>query len=283
MTALNWGFIGHARSGKSADMAYWSMQHVARGGGLYRFPGFEMRDPGTGLPIGKSIDMMEFVQLFERESCLKNCMVDIDEIQNFLSSDQFMALYNRVISRMSAQAGKLKFGIAYTTQSWSWVDPRLRQLTALLSVCRDMYHTPFGKQNGIKRGELMSVNTYDCWGYITGQEWAKLRSYVLDIRVIRNYYEADTTVDPLEAFRKLEIKKQVNKLDLSTGQPRWNPVDEDALKDVPDDLAEVSRQSNLELIDSLAAKGVDIATLRAVAGMARKDRNDRRGTDSSST
>lgn len=272
MTAFNWGFIGHARSGKSADMAYWSLQHVAKGGGLYRFPGFVMKDPGTGLPIGKSIDMMEFVQLFEQEACLENCMVDIDEIQNFLSSDSFMALYNRIVAKMSAQAGKLRFGISYTTQSWSWVDPRLRQLTALLSVCKDMYHTPFGKEHGIKRGQFMTVNTYDCWGYFTGQEWAKLRTYTLDIRVIRNYYEADTTSDPLEAFRKVEIKKRVDKLDLSSGTARWNPVDEKALENVPTDLAEISRASNLDLLNQMEADGVDPLSMAKVNNAMRKVR-----------
>lgn len=278
MTALHWGFVGHAGGGKTADMCYWALQHVNRGGALYRFPGFKMADPRTGAPIGKEVSLNEFIMLFQQEGALRNCVVDCDEIQNFAGSDQYMTAYNKLVSRMSMQSRKIQFAFHYSTQSWTWVDPRIRQLTGLLSVCKDLYHTPWGKERHIKRGHLIQVTTYDAWAYMTGREWTKLRDYVLDIAKpipgfnhgIREFYESDTTVDPLETFRKLEIIKQVDKLDLRDPKPEThNMLDESALEGVPQDLREVSQAANAALIDRLEGK-VDNELLRETATALRR-------------
>jgi|GEM_PF-1552481 hypothetical protein len=270
-----WGYIGHEGAGKSAAMCYFDLLHIAKGGGLFTFPGFEVFNPNITLDdgnhprLGKSIDMKEFISSFSDEQKLRNVFVSMDEIQNFFGSDKYMTMYNSLITKYSMQRRKLNFGINYTVQSWNWIDPRLRQLTHFLTVCKDLSRTPWGKEAGLKRGQLIDLVTYDCKGFITGEEWTPLKHFNLNILPVRDWYDSYSTVDPLESFRKLVIKKPEDILDMREGMPRFNPLDDSPLENVPDDVREISQENNARILSKLEEQ-VDPATLIQVSKALRK-------------
>ncbi|KSV16166.1 hypothetical protein DA01_08735 [Dehalococcoides mccartyi] len=270
-----WGFIGHEGGGKSATMTYINLLHLSKGGGVFAFPGFEIRNPNICLSDGSHpvlstpIDMKDFIFAFRDEEKLRNVMASMDEIQNFFGSEKYMTMYNSLITKYSMQRRKINFGITYTVQSWNWIDPRLRQLTHFLTVCKDLSRTIWGKEVGLKRGQVIDITTYDCKGFITGEEWGQLRHYTLNILPIRDWYDSYSTVDPLESFRKLVLIKPEDKLDLRNGTPQFNPLDDSPLENVPDDVREISQENNARLLSKLEEQ-LDPATLIKVSKAMRK-------------
>ncbi len=100
-----WGYIGHEGAGKSAAMCYFDLLHIAKGGGLFTFPGFEVFNPNITLDdgnhprLGKSIDMKEFISSFSDEQKLRNVLVSMEEIQNINGSDKYMTMKNILITK----------------------------------------------------------------------------------------------------------------------------------------------------------------------------------------
>lgn len=232
-----WGFIGPEGSGKTTGMSLFALMHIAMGGNVETFPGYYLKTP-DGKHITHEVDFEKF---FTNLYDYKNTIVCADEIQNFMDSHLSMSMFSRLIGYAAAQRRKANLGIFYTVQSWDWVYKRLRQLTHLVSLCYDMYWTPWGRDKGLQRGELLRLTTYDCKGFFTGQPWKMISQKLIQAIPLRPYYNSFATVDIFAGLQKFEVRRPTKIFDLR------QPVEED---DSPfsaePDMAKLEKRANDE-------------------------------------
>jgi len=218
MSGAIWGMTGVEGGGKSAWMTYLSALHLNMGGWCQTFDGYDVYHPKNhNIKLSQSINPVKWLQL---PPDLLDLQTDADEIQNHADSALSGAVFARVANRTLAMRRKRRTSLEYTVQNWQWVHNRIRWLTHYLSICQDLYHTPWGKEAGIGRGEYIRITTFDCKGFATGKPWTQLQPYTLYIKPMwagpSAWWES---YEPTSAFAgevKLELLKHKEKIDLRT-------------------------------------------------------------------
>ncbi|BAZ96697.1 hypothetical protein DEHALATV1_0069 [Dehalococcoides mccartyi] len=260
-----WGFIGPEGGGKTTAMTYFSELHMALGGECRVFPGYDLYTPLTYRRV-KQIEIHELVTM---SRSLKSVIVDIDEIQQFNDSSRHMTVINQLTGYVGMQRRKLGLGMFYTLQNWMWLYDRMRWLTHFLTICTDMYYTPWGKANHISRGKFFLLRTLDCKGFVTGKPWSDMGTKILSPIGIFPYYRSYNVIDIFEGQRQIVIKKQQDIIDL-----RRDPSMEElkASASGPSPIGEVDfQEADAGLLTSLAEKGLDIATVGRVGRRLKKE------------
>jgi hypothetical protein len=235
MAGAIWGFTGMEGSGKSADMTFWTCLHLNRGGFCQTFEGYDIVSPRS-----KSVKLTQRLNLHEWLQMPKdylNLQVNADEIQNFADSALSGAVFARLMNRVLAQRRKLSMSLLYTVQNWQWTHNRVRWLTHLLTVCQDMYHTPWGKAEGVGRGKIIRTNTFDCKGFYTGEPWKLLQVATVNIEPFWKVYESYEPVNIYAGETKFELIKHKERIDLRTTDDihRAGPFGKNLLADIGSD------------------------------------------------
>lgn len=258
-----WGFIGPEGAGKTTAMTWFMEYHMALGGTCRSFPGYELYSPHGALV--QDIDIKELIRMSGE---LKNVVVGIDEIQQFNDSSRHMTTINQLTGYVGMQRRKLSLGIFYTLQNWMWLYDRMRWLTHLLTVCSDLHFSPWGKENHIRQGEYMSIITYDCKGFLTGQPWSPLTSMVLRPRELWPYYRSYNVIDIFEGQERIQIKKRLTVYDLNKAEPTFEQIRE-ASEDTPPVGLKAPRmtESEVELYQRLSDQGVPMSDIREIRKM----------------
>ena len=206
------GFVGPEGAGKTLAMAYCSLRHLAEGGQLLAFPGFEIKNPKTNEVLSKPLPMEEWLTL---PPDLRNCLIAIDEVQNFANSMKHMSWINYLFANIAAQRRHRNIGLMYTVQDWAWLDNRIRWLTHILVVCYDLFWSPWGKEQGLKRGELLNLTFYDVKGFRTGRPWTQSPPFRLRAKAIWNWYDSFCDVDIFSGMADVRIRKPKYTLDIT--------------------------------------------------------------------
>lgn len=240
-----WGFIGPEGSGKTLAMTYMAVLHHRDGGAIKTFPGYKIQNP-RGKIISQEVD---FRQMFTDLHSFRNTIVCADEIQNFMDAKMSMSVFSRLMGYVAAQRRKSNLGIMYTVQDWGWLFNRFRQLTHLLTICKDLHNSPWGRENKVQRGCMISLTTYDLKGFFTGTPWTLLSRKTLAAKAIWNYYDSYAAVDIFEGMRKYEIKKDVEVFDLRPPREEYIPSDD------------IDDTSSLDILQGLAAEGISPSML----------------------
>jgi hypothetical protein len=247
-----WGLIGPEGSGKTLAMTYYCLLHIRDGGIVKTFPGYKIETP-QGKPLSTDVD---FRQLFTDLHSFRNTIICVDEMQNFMDSHLHSSVFARLMGYVGAQRRKANLGIIYTVQDWSWVYNRFRGLTHLITVCRDLHWTNWGRENKIDKGQMISLVTYDMKGFYTGEPYSILSRKTLSAKPIWNWYDSYAAVDIFEGMRKYEIKRDVEVFDI-----RQN-------KDVPQSpiiTDDVDDNSILNILQDLGAQGVNPSTIAKIS------------------
>jgi hypothetical protein len=192
-------------------MTYFGLKHIALGGRLLAFPGYEITDGKGGKVLSEPVDIDSW---FSLPPDFRDLIIAVDEIQNFFNSLKHMTVLNYLFSALMAQRRHRNLGLFYTVQEWGWLDNRIRWLTHILVTCNDLYHTPWGKEEGIKRGELTSATFWDCKGFITGHPWECIGQYMLRGTELHGCFDSYCDVDMFAGMTKVVIKKPQTTIDL---------------------------------------------------------------------
>jgi hypothetical protein len=215
-----WGFLGPEGAGKTLMMTYFGLIHISREGDIRTFPGYEITD-GHGNVLSTPLEMEEWVTLPPE---LRDCLIDVDEIQNFFGSDRWMSWVNKLWANVVAQRRHRNLGVHYTVQDWEDLDPRVRKKTHVLAVCRDLYWSSWGKDEGIGRGELVSVNFIDVKGFFTGTPWTPGPSQMVRAKEIWPYYDSYGEVDIWSGMTKVKFTKPEIGIDLTGKAEKEEPA-----------------------------------------------------------
>lgn len=208
-----WGFLGPEGAGKTGSMTYFDLIQLSRGGVIRAFPGYRIIDV-RGEERTIPLEIEEWVT-FPPE--LRDCLISVDEIQNFFGSDRYMTWVNKLWANIVAARRHRNLGVHYTVQDWEDLDPRVRKKTHVLVVCRDMWWTRWGKEEGVERGELIRLNFIDVKGFFTGTPWTPGPSKMLRLKEVWPYFESYGDVDIWSGMTKVEFKKPKIKIDLTGG------------------------------------------------------------------
>lgn len=205
------GFIGPEGSGKTCGMTYFALKHIAAGGKVQTFPGYTVTD-GRGKVLSKPLQIEDWITM---DPDFRDRLICIDEIQNFFNSMKHMSTINYLFTNLAAQRRHRNLGILYTLQDWGWLDNRVRWLTHVLANCWDLYWSPWGKEQGVKRGELISVTLYDVKGFHTGRPWTPAGPFTLKAKPIWDCFDSFADVDMFSGLSKIDIKKPKITIDLT--------------------------------------------------------------------
>ncbi|GAH83517.1 unnamed protein product, partial [marine sediment metagenome] len=195
------------------------------------------------------------------------------EIQNYFNSLRHMAVMSYLFASFAAQRRHRNIGIIYTVQDWGWLDNRIRWLTHVLAICRDLWWSPWGKEEKIGRGELIGVNFWDVKGFYTGKPWTQGAPYLLkNAKAFWPCYDSYADVDTWTGLTKVELKKPTLKLDLTGGPDE----EEGPLPGKPKGASPI-KENDEALLNKLAnTPGVDPRDLRSLA---LRLRNRERGSE----
>lgn len=253
------GVVGPEGGGKSVLMTYFCLLQMAQKGKLLTFPGYTVTD-GRGHQLSEELNIEDWLT-FAPE--LRNVLIAIDEIQNFFNSLKHMSTLNYLFANLAAQRRHRNIGLIYTVQDWGWLDNRIRWLTHVLATCYDLYWSPWGKEQGLKRGELISVSLFDIKGFYTGKPWQPGPQFMLKATEIWNCFDSYCDVDVFSGMTKIKYKKPEITLDLTGGEEEEvAPVPSGAMPSAPD--------NSIELLNELAAQGVKPTTLGKVGRLVRR-------------
>lgn len=249
MGGFIWGFTGVEGSGKSCCMTGIGLMHAAKVAAAYGyktaeqycaieenkkpimcFDGFEVHGKGAlqSIKLSKTIDTAQWLGNFGADE-FKNILILIDEVQNVMDSAQSGSVFARLLNHAMAQRRRAGLGLMYTLQNWEWLHKRLRWSTHLLSVCKDLSRTSWGKANGLKKGEQLYMATYDCKGFITGKEWSLLKGYRVNGPKVWPHYDSFAPASLVET--QTMIQKKVQVIDWSgNGQDSMTPFEDEYMK-----------------------------------------------------
>lgn len=205
------GIIGPEGSGKTCLMTYFGLLHKARGGKVLTFPGYAITD-GHGKQLSELLDIDQWVTMPPE---LRDALICIDEIQNFFNSRRHMSVLNYLFANLTAQRRHRNIAIMYTVQDWGWLDDRIRWLTHVLITCYDLYWSSWGKDQGVKRGELISASLFDVKGFFTGRPWTPGPQFLFRAKDIWPCYDSWADVDTWSGLTKIEFKKPKLTIDLT--------------------------------------------------------------------
>lgn len=248
MGGFIWGFTGVEGSGKSCCMTGLALTHaqrIARENG-YRtaedycadpnnkkpimcFDGFTVHGKGKlkDIKLSDTIDTAKWLGNFGDDE-FRNILVCIDEVQNVMDSAQSGSVFARLLNHAMAQRRRAGLGLMYTLQNWEWLHKRLRWSTHYLSVCKDLSRTVWGKAQGLKRGEMLYMATYDCKGFITGKEWSLLKEKRVEGPKIWPHYDSYAPASLVET--QTVIQKRVQMIDWSDYGSPSSPYEDDHMK-----------------------------------------------------
>lgn len=252
------GITGPEGGGKTLFMTWLAKKHQLYGGRVLAFPGYELTD-GKGKVLSEKLDIDQWVTMPPE---LRDVLICIDEIQNYFNSLRHMAVMSYLFASLAAQRRHRNIGIIYTVQDWGWLDNRIRWLTHVLAICRDLWWSPWGKEEGIGRGELIGVTVWDVKGFYTGKPWTQGAPYLLkNAKALWPCYDSYADVDTWTGLTKVELKKPRLKLDLTGG-----PDEEEELPPGKPQGPSSIREDNEALLNKFAnTPGVDARDLRKLA------------------
>ena len=200
--------VGPEGSGKTCYLTAMAKYHHACGGAVRALPGYKLLD-GAGNEISSEIDVDEIVTFGEE---LRSVLLVIDEAPVWFGSDAWNSVWNRIGAALSMQRRKLCLGIAYTAQSFGYVQNRIRERTHLLVNCWDLYHSPWGKGQGLERGKQIQLSFFDLMGFFTGIPGSVGPQQVFHAEAMWPFYDTYQRTDFTSGMVKVQAQKRTVKI-----------------------------------------------------------------------
>lgn len=199
----------------------------------------------SGMPIKATIpdskrvleaETVDVVKFMITNKKVRDYALLADEYQFIAAARRAMSNKNLFVNQYSTQLRKDGCTLAFTVQSFMWIDPYSRFQVDIMAECQDAYFTDYGRDNKLGRGELIFVTLRDVSGVITGhpaeftpggfpmaQPFATLS---IEGKPIWQTYDSYRKIGVDEVFKKYEIDTKTFEVSLD------NPAD--AMDKMPD-------------------------------------------------
>jgi len=199
-------FTGPRGAGKTISMTFLALRDLLAGREV--LANFEIEKDGYR---SKPLMLEDWVSLPES---LQGALICIDEIQLWADSRRSMALLNRLLGYLTMQTRKRNLSLYYSIMDLNWIDSRLRWLTDIEIRCQDLFFSPWGKEKGLERGELIKWTPIDITGVISGKPGKQLLPRLLRAKPLWNCYDSFKPVDVWGGFTQIRVKSSQLVIDL---------------------------------------------------------------------
>jgi len=162
-------------------------------------------------------ELLTFDSILAMDEDLRGCIIAIDEVNLWFSAMRTMTNQNQIMSKFTQMIRHRQVSLYYTSQRFHSIDPSIRWQTDLHIACRDMFHSPAGKELGIGRGEWLQYVAIDKSGYLTGIPYeisGDFTTGILEARPLWHYYNTEGSINVWEAMAKVEFKRPTKVIDL---------------------------------------------------------------------
>jgi len=201
------GFVGHRGGGKSVALCYLALVALASGRKVF-----------ANMPIGGDFaegrydaSPLDTNELYSFGQSLQNSVTIIDEMQFTVDARESQTNKNKLMNWLTTQIRKKELSIAYSVQDFMWVDTRVRFQTDILVQCSDLFHTPWGRENHLRRGVEINLKFFDLSGVMTGvparvsgRPYHEINLYA---KPLWSMYNSFLLVGQNEAFNRYEIER----------------------------------------------------------------------------
>ena len=201
------GFTGPRGSGKTLSAVWVALCAMRKGWKCYS--NLRIKDPV------KSHESERLVpeELADSLETMDRCILVIDEIHVVAGSERYMSAMNRMLYLVMTQSRKRQINLVFTTQNMWWVDSRLRFLTDAEIQCRDLAYSPWGREQKVKPGEVISWTAFDRSGVFTQAPPDHLPvlmgRYTLVGKPLWECYDSYETIELWQAFARYEVDRPV--------------------------------------------------------------------------
>lgn len=206
----------------------------------------------------------------------RNAVLLCDELQEFFDRQSWMSVESKLGVSVFQQIRKLGFLVIGATQFFAYLNTRINEQVDILVRCRDLRLTPWGINEGIKRGREAILEYYDLCGafdvrgtarsprnvhFVTGEPFAEELVFT---EAFWKFFASDRLTAIEHRFRKYELRKERRVVSASFGGPECSPREAEA-KDAISSLVGELKGTTSELIrcggfnDILRGRGHNIS------------------------
>ncbi len=159
---------------------------------------------------------MEALIVFDKE--LVQCQVFVDEIDQFMDRQEWMAFSQRMINKVIQLIRKRKMSFWGTIQAFEWLNNRLQWQTDRVITCKDAAFTPWGRERNLAFGEVIFLRAVDKSGRQTGTRFDDsglvYKSTWPYGKLYWRCYNTDFEFDPLAGATKYRLKVPVREIEV---------------------------------------------------------------------
>lgn len=199
-------FAGPEGAGKTALMTYYCREHHLKGGEVWAFPGYELKNL-RGRVVSKMILPHEVMGKIDE---LHGKFLVIDEIQVFMNHHYWQ---NQLVDILTygalAQRRKRQFVLMATGPFFRELPPGLRNMFHIVYNCQDKHW----KNHDIPRGQKIKFTMTDMRGILSGRPYSSTRPKVFRPADYFRYYDTFSLTDPKYLSVRMKIVKEEMRVD----------------------------------------------------------------------
>ncbi len=224
------------------------------------------RDEDSNKPHLRLSQDIDIKDMFRNWSKYRSILMLIDETQDIMNQFTSSSIFNRLWNSGLAQRRRGGLGIGYTIQDWGWAPKQTRQLTHRLTSCFDLFWTPYGKAEGLKRGEVLRLITIDIKGFDTGYPFTVMGRKLLFGKYIWPFYNSYGAVDILRGQVQFLVKKKIEVIDMN--QPKGeDPLEQAREKIFVAENARVEAEKEADVLNEMMKHGMSPRDITAAQRM----------------
>lgn len=153
-----------------------------------------LRDRGE--PDMKTMPL-DFNTLYVMSEEYSEGTIGIDESVNIIDRRNSTSMKNKLLNGVMNQVGHRNLNVYYTVKAKDWLDGRFQFETDIEIRCFDLARSPWGRSQGMPKGEMIRLEFYDHSGAFTGHmynhKWNYLPFKTLVWEHAHNWWDAYDT------------------------------------------------------------------------------------------
>jgi hypothetical protein len=156
--------------------------------------------------VSLPFDLKKFV---EGNEMYWDSYILIDEGNFTMDIRKMMSNMNLGMTDVLQEGRKMNVSVVFTTINANWLDPRFTgSLLDLRVSCKDLFFTPYGKAEGLRKGHVIHWDIYDITGKYSGYPGRPLGTRPFLMRQIFGAWQTRYFINPMDARRKLKFNSE---------------------------------------------------------------------------
>lgn len=136
--------------------------------------------------------------------------VFLDEGNFNMDVKKLMSNMNIGLTDIIQEGRKMRMNVVLSAISPRWLDPRFTgSMLDVMIETRDLYHTPYGKANGMHKGVTVVWRCWDITGKYAGYQKRFIGMRHFFLRSVWGMFDTEYFINPIEARKNLRFNREV--------------------------------------------------------------------------